>query len=210
MYLSRLLLDEKRRETMHALSCPQIIHGAVECSFDGDRDRNLWRIDRLGGNCYLLILSRQAPKLDHIAKQFGFMEPKPLWDVREYDRFLNNIEDGQTWHFRLRANPVRSSSIKGERGKVHAHVTYEQQKEWLLSRAKNLGFNLDSERFDVVDTAWLNFIKGSARKNNVTIRTSTFEGVLTVSSAELFKQTLHNGVGRAKAYGCGLLTIARI
>ena len=38
----------------------------------------------------------------------------------------------------------------------------------------------------------------------------TYEGVLTVVDAEIFKKALVNGIGREKAYGMGLLTVASI
>ena len=37
----------------------------------------------------------------------------------------------------------------------------------------------------------------------------TYEGMLTVTDAELFRQALTQGIGREKAYGMGLLTIMR-
>ena len=36
-----------------------------------------------------------------------------------------------------------------------------------------------------------------------------FEGRLKVEDADVFKDALVNGIGREKAYGMGLLTIAR-
>ena len=62
MYLSRIALDEEMRETTQLLSSPHFIHGAVERSFDGMKERNLWRIDRLKGMLYLLVLSKKEPK----------------------------------------------------------------------------------------------------------------------------------------------------
>ena len=49
MYLSRIMLDTKKRKTMYALNSPSIIHGMVEKSFCGVRQRNLWRLDNLAG-----------------------------------------------------------------------------------------------------------------------------------------------------------------
>ena len=49
MYLSRVGLDVSRRKTQIALVSPNKIHGAVEEAFARKQDRNLWRIDRLGG-----------------------------------------------------------------------------------------------------------------------------------------------------------------
>ena len=37
-----------------------------------------------------------------------------------------------------------------------------------------------------------------------------FEGVLTVTDADAFRNALVNGIGREKAYGMGLLTIAGV
>ena len=35
----------------------------------------------------------------------------------------------------------------------------------------------------------------------------TFEGMLKVTDAELFRKTLREGIGKEKAYGCGLMTV---
>jgi CRISPR system Cascade subunit CasE len=61
----------------------------------------------------------------------------------------------------------------------------------------------------VVHTQWEKFRKGNGGKGEVTLRTATFEGILTISDLERFRRTLLSGIGRAKAYGCGLLTIVR-
>ena len=61
MYLTRVAIDTKRRETMRALASPGILHGAVERCFTGERKRRLWRIDALQHGTYVLILSEDAP-----------------------------------------------------------------------------------------------------------------------------------------------------
>ena len=71
MYLSRVELDLTRRAAMQALVAPQKLHGAVESAFAGERRRRLWRLDRLGGKLYLLLLSEDQPDLAGIAAQFG-------------------------------------------------------------------------------------------------------------------------------------------
>ncbi|SFT43848.1 CRISPR system Cascade subunit CasE [Actinopolyspora lacussalsi subsp. righensis] len=42
----------------------------------------------------------------------------------------------------------------------------------------------------------------------VVLHTATFEGRLRVTSVELLRRALLHGIGPAKAYGCGLLTLA--
>ena len=213
MYLSRIALDTKKRETMRALALPQLLHGAVEQSFEGSRQRNLWRIDWLDDVCYLLVLSAERPDFSHVAEQFGYPDSERRWETQDYDLLLERLKSGQIWRFRLRANPVRSSSKEKDealgRGKVFAHVTQEQQRQWLITRAEACGFTLEENSFDIVHTQWMKFHKGRDGSREITLRTAAFEGVLTISDLERFKQTLLSGIGRAKAYGCGLLTIVR-
>ena len=213
MYLSRIKLDTKRRETLQALESPQLFHGAVEQSFDGSRQRNLWRTDWVGDACHLLVLSAGKPNLTRVAEQFGDVNTGISFEAKEYYPLLERLQAGQTWKFRLRANPVHSSPSEkegdGKRGKLYAHVTQEQQKMWLMKRATSYGFSLESDQFDVVHTQWVKFRKSGDSNREVTLRTATFEGVLTITDADIFRQSLVNGIGRAKAYGCGLLTIAR-
>ena len=213
MYLSRIMLNTKKRETMRALSLPNVLHGAVEQSFSEKEKRKLWRIDWLNEARNLLVLSEEAPDFTHISKQFGYPSSESPWEIKDYHLLLSRLQAGQDWHFRLCANPVRSSFKKKDkasgRGKVFAHVTQEQQRQWLLMKAETCGFILKEDEFDVVHTQWFKFNKGNDSQREVTLRTATFEGKLTIANLESFKQTLLSGVGRAKAYGCGLLTIAR-
>jgi len=45
---------------------------------------------------------------------------------------------------------------------------------------------------------------------DITYLTVNFSGILRVTDPEKFRQTLFNGIGRAKAFGCGLLLLKRI
>ena len=44
----------------------------------------------------------------------------------------------------------------------------------------------------------------------VTLRIAGFDGILEVTDAEAFRAALRQGIGPARAYGCGLLTVAPI
>ena len=44
-------------------------------------------------------------------------------------------------------------------------------------------------------------------RQSVTLLQATFEGVLTVTDAAAFRNALTKGIGRAKAYGMGMLTV---
>lgn len=218
MYLSRIALNTRRKYTMIALASSQILHAAVESSFPPSAEkegRNLWRIDQLGNTLYLLVLSTNKPDFSHIVEQFGWPSSEQKWETKEYSQLMERIKTGQRWQFRLRANPVHSvkqlndaiTQEQAKRGKVYAHVTAAQQEKWLLDRAAKHGFSLQEGSFRVVQCEVRQFLR---QLKPVTLGIATFEGILEVSDVDLFLRTLTCGIGRARAYGCGLMTIARV
>jgi CRISPR system Cascade subunit CasE len=205
MYLSRIKLNTEERATIKLLSSPQVVHATIEAAFiETQKTRKLWRLDYFKGHPYVIILSQDKPNLTQFNTQFGY--PDLPGEIRDYQKVLDILKEGQLYRFRLCANPVYSvSQGEGKRGKVMAHVTIAQQEEWLKSKSEKLGFGL--EQFAVVQHAIKHFTR---QHKYVTLSMATFEGVLQIKNVALFKNTLINGIGRAKAYGCGLLTLARL
>jgi len=210
MFLSRVELDMRRRETVRALAKLNILHGAVEQCFEGGRERRLWRLDQFKDSCFVLILSEDRPEFSGFAKQFCG-NPSNCYETKNYANFLNKKDKGEIWRFRLCANPVHSVKDGGheKRGTLYAHATEENQKKWLIERADKNGFSLSSDNFGIILGEWAKFFKGSEKKKEVSILKVVYEGLLTVTDADLFRKSLTEGIGRAKAYGCGLLTVIR-
>lgn len=208
MYLSRVELDTTRRATMVALANPQKIHGAIEASYPGERQRRLWRVDTLGGRTYLLVLSDVAPDLSDVARQYGPVGADPGYETRDYDPLLQRATDDSIWHFRLVANPVinRSNGSTGGRGHVMAHSSVQYQEQWLRDRADKNGFRICENTLVVTGSKWYRFTKNGAGKP-VSLLAVTYEGTLQVTDADRFRQMLCQGIGRGKAYGLGFLTI---
>lgn len=210
MYLSRVELDVTRRSTMMMLTAPQKMHGTVESCFCGERNRKLWRIDKLGEKLYLLLLSEDKPDLVHVIDQFGTGKPA---ESKDYEQFLQRIQPGSRWQFRLTVNPTRSKMWLDEdemaprkRGKVQACSIISDQKMWLQERAEPHGFSLEEGSFDVTNSHWIRFKKGKESRT-VSLLSVTYEGVLQITDAEKFCQLLTGGIGRGKAYGLGLMTV---
>lgn len=206
MFLSRIQLNLNSRNTMKALSSPSIFHGAVESAFSGERKRNLWRIDSLGGKMYLLLLSSSEPDLESFCEQFG--ENDVCAEIKSYDKLLERIKNGSRWRFRIVANPTKSVSRENQRGKVYPHITSDYQKKWLIEKSSKNGFLLSEDSFNIVQSKWLRFYKKESRP--VSLLSVTYEGILEVTDEELFRNALINGIGRGKAYGMGLLTVMHI
>lgn len=208
MVLSRIKLDTKNRTTMLALANPQKFHGAIESAFSGERKRNLWRIDSLGGNTYLLILSESQP--DRMDSLEQYCAVGDVCETKVYDTLLDRITAGSRWRFRLTANPTisKKSTSDDERGKVMAHVTVAQQEQWLMDRAERGGFALLPDEFCVTKSQTFSFSKHGQKRS--TLLSVTYDGILTVTDPEKFRATMVNGIGRGKAYGNGLLTVVRV
>lgn len=226
MFLSRVPLNPARTGTRKFLTSPQVTHAAVLAAFPPDRfaepanapGRLLWRIDRRDLDIDLYVVSPTEPDFTHIVEQAGW-PTTTAWTTRKYTPLLDRLTVEQQWHFRLTANPVRASVDRTEngpltRGKlVGLNVT--EQMRWLQDKSEPNGFTLgvcrsaDEEIPDVVITerSTRRFRRGSA---TVTLSTATYEGVLVVSDPEKLRSALVKGIGRAKGYGCGLLTLAPI
>jgi len=189
---------------MKAISSPQVLHAIVEGCFSQE-NRTLWRLDSLNGNMYLLIVSEYEPNFESLASQLCGNEESG--QIRDYVSFLNKIEDGQKLRFRFRGNPVYSvMQGKGERGKVKPHVSEKHKRDWLLQKSSQHGFTLEEDDFTMVDTGQQRFSRQATEKR-VELSHATFEGVLTVTDSQQFVAALSQGIGRGKAYGCGMMTV---
>ena len=147
MYLTRMELDMRRKKTMLAFANRRLFHGAVEAAFEGERKRRLWRIDRLGNACYLLIVSEDKPNLQFAFEQFGPYQKEPYWETKFYDILLDRIENGSRWQFRLTANPTISSS-KDRKDRNGESIAAQKEKED-KNKADNDTTEKDTENKDI-------------------------------------------------------------
>lgn len=222
-YFSRLRLNPTRRETRRLVASPQAMHAAVMGSHPlgsaPDEGRVLWRLDRHSTHeLDLYVVSPSQPDFTGLVEQAGW--PTLLgWDSTDYGSFLSRLAKGQQWSFRLTANPVRAVAVEGGRGRVTPHVTVAQQEQWLLGHAASWGFALSSAKpgeasVSVRERHTAGFTRatpesGGSSRGRVAITRADFVGRLEVDDVELFRHALAHGMGRAKAYGCGLMTLAR-
>ncbi len=141
MYLSRVEIDIKNRRKIKNLSHVGAFHNWVENSFPKEikfkqRSRKLWRIDKLNGKEYLLIVSSEKPDIQ-ILEKYGVQDSA---ETKYYGDFLGKLKNGQKMKFRVVLNPVISIPQRnGERGIVKPHVTIEYQMKYLLDRSEKNG-----------------------------------------------------------------------
>ncbi|MCE7081877.1 type I-E CRISPR-associated protein Cas6/Cse3/CasE [Streptomyces sp. ST2-7A] len=287
MYLTRFRFNTRRTGARRVLSSPRVLHACVMSSYadalpsDADGPRVLWRVDRPApAEVFLYVVGPDRPDLTHLVEQAGWPET-PRWETREYAPFLDRLTAGDTWAFRLTANPVHHIRRKdGEPTKPTAHRVPAHQLRWLTERQEAAGFRvlpraphrrpeppaglddpaLDEKtrrdlraryalralevvvhdrrdhRFDkprraddrrdgtggerdgdaaahdpflsLTDPAPGGETADGRKPGPVTMVTATFDGRLEVTDPDALRRTLTLGLGRGRAYGCGLMTLA--
>lgn len=220
MFLTRMQINPRRRGARKLIGSPHAMHAAVNAAFPDARPtaegRILWRLDVHSDQRVLLfVASPDRPDFTHLVEQAGWPTTE-AWSTQPYEPLLGSLRAGQRWQFRLTANPVHSARRDGWADtKPLGHITVKQQEQWLLDRAPKLGFALapvgqqtEESEYDLalVDRSVRRFRRNS---DAVTLATATFEGQLEIADPALMSRALTRGVGRGKAYGCGLLTLAR-
>lgn len=225
MFLTKIDLAPERRLARKYLGSPQAMHAVVMGATGGNigdgPGRVLWRVDR-GTTTALYILSPLEPDCSQLVAEVGAAGTQAR--TLDYSPFLASLDAGQLWAFRLAANPSYSASRgPGVRGQRYGHVTVEQQRQWLVERAPRHGFELmpvdhvDDEGNDgavmIVHRERPVFNRRRSEgegRDRVTINRTVYEGVLRITDPDSLRRALIAGIGRSKAYGCGLMTLARV
>lgn len=209
MYLSRVKIDINNRRKIKDLNHLGAYHKWVEDSFPdeveaGYRSRKLWRIDPIGNDSYLLVLSREKPDFERLEK-YGV---RGSAETKDYTRLLDLLRAGDKLRFRLVLNPVVSLSsgkASGKRGRVIPLVTVDQQLNFLRERTQKHGFSIRDDEVMITSRGF----EILRRKDQKPLRICkvAYEGLLTIEDLDLFTRALIHGIGKKKAYGCGLLTV---
>lgn len=207
MFISRVKIDLYNRKKTKDLSCVDAYHNWVERSFpieisQKSRTRKLWRIDTINNEDYLIIVSEEKPDINWL-EMYGVTGST---EIRKYDGFISMLKNGMRLRFRIALNPVKTfSNGKGRRGRTKPLYKIDDQIIYLLERAEKNGFLINKEEFSVVERSYV--ILKKSEKKFVKLNKAIYEGVLTVSNIDIFKNILKIGIGKHKAYGFGMMTV---
>lgn len=226
MYFS-LITPEPGREIAAAHEWMQDAYGEHQWLWkffpapDGSPRDFLFRRSDLGDMPRFYVLSRRQPR--------GFSS---AWSVRSRE-FAPRLEIGDELQFELRANPVVTVSSNGK-SKRHDVVMQKKKRllqehgfaswedwcsedrpslyalaretcgRWLIERGERLGFAVDEQSLSV-DA----YQQHRGKKETLRFSTVDFSGTLTVQDPTAFTGAICNGVGHAKAFGCGLMLVRR-
>jgi len=216
IYLSQLVLNRQSRQVQGELRDPYQMHRTLSKAFgDGEgtlfSPRPLFRIvEGRNSSLRLLVQSRSRPDWDRLTVSGSYLAEPPAPAKELNLHFCVR----QRLRFRLRANPtVRrvfgGPAPEGEPKKSGMRVGVygeENQREWLARKADQGGFRVVDCR--VADRG----LQVSRRRNGAPPLRHLcvdYEGILEVTDPETFLFVLESGIGSAKAFGFGLLSVAR-
>jgi CRISPR system Cascade subunit CasE len=163
----------------------------------------LIRVDRKEEAYRVIILSRSVPRKPDWCPTACFGTKTIPDDYFQYARY----------RFSLLANPtkkLRVDNADGTRKKNGRRTPILKREElltWLQRKATSGGFSVELDSLRTLPRGREFFHKPDAHGTHNAIE---FQGELVVLDAAQFRATVATGVGSAKAFGFGLLTIAPV
>jgi len=219
MYLSRLILNPRARTVQKELANVYELHRTLMSAFPDDlpkHERTLFRVDTdpRTGVPTLLVQSHTQPDWSDLAQRERFLLPEAHWPPHIFANpavksFELDFAPGQNLIFRLRANPTVKHSEPGERqGRRDPLYREEEQRAWLERKGEHGGFHI--QRLSLIQEG--NQLAWKPRQNDgkrkLTHYAVRFEGLLQVTAPDALWRTVQNGIGSAKSFGFGLLSLA--
>jgi CRISPR system Cascade subunit CasE len=234
MYLSRLMLDPRHRRVQSELARPYELHRSILSAFPSQiaaDERVLYRLDAgaQGQQLALLVQSQGAPDWGWAESLPGYLLPGAGPEVKVVELALRK---DQVLAFRLRANPtVKKATHEAEPTPVPGYLDQakrrhkqgakqpgdngirlglakeEDQRNWLARKGTQCGFRVLSAQI-VPEGLQVGHSGRGGEIRRLAHLAVRFEGVLQVTDADLMHQAVRNGVGSAKAFGFGLLSLA--
>ncbi|MFV0508132.1 MAG: type I-E CRISPR-associated protein Cas6/Cse3/CasE [Shewanella algae] len=144
----------------------------------------------------ILILANRKPA-DVVEGQHGEVHSKPIpMSFLEYDQY----------RFKVIVNPTRRNSASRKLVAVRGR---DEVGQWFTERAaSSWGFTVSPLHLQVDRIEVLQFKDKQQRQ--VTIGQAHVQGQLRITDKDKFASSFTQGLGRARAYGCGLLQIVPI
>ncbi|GAA1314541.1 type I-E CRISPR-associated protein Cas6/Cse3/CasE [Saccharothrix xinjiangensis] len=216
MFLTKLTINVRSREFRRDFANIHDLHRTVMSLYpaiDGDVPARqahgvLWRLDPTHTGYTVYVQSRPEPTWSKLPRGYT----TTATEVRPLQPVLDAITPGRRLSFRLLANATQDTrpvNLKGKTRRV-AHHKSEDQIGWLIGKGEQHGFIIPTARDGQPDVAPSPVPRMTGRKDEATITVDPvrFDGHLVVTDRTAFTHALITGIGRAKAYGCGLLSLA--
>jgi len=207
VFLSRLILNPRSRRAQQERADLYQLHRTVMRAFPEvlpSDERVLFRLedDQLANGLIVLVQSHYPPNWNWLEAESAVGYLLPTADPNPWVKSFEPVFFvGQRFIFRLRANPT----VKRD-GKRVALLRETEQLQWLERKAATGGFALDSVRIQC-----RGYAQGMTRERQwLKLSDIQYDGSLQVTDTGLFWSSVADGVGSAKGFGFGLLSLAPV
>ena len=205
MHISRLTLN-RSRAAMLWLSNPYRVHQRLIMACGND-PRLLFRIETDEQKSQVLAQTHNAPAWNTAFDEFDVLLHEP-----EHKIFNPVLVNEGLYRFRLLANPTAKKTFEkddGEKHKTRLGIFKESdQIDWMKRKLSESGAELMNWRVNPRGMVYSH--KNPQKDKQTQVHYAVlFEGILRVIHSEQLLQSLQTGIGPAKGYGFGLLSLAR-
>lgn len=203
MHLTRLWLDPLAAQARRDLADPYDMHRTLVRAFVVDETqtppRFLWRLEASSAWCdpQLIVQSNQPGNWTWLNEMSGYLKKSVETKAVAIDTLL---KPDARCRFRLLANPTVTRD-----GKRYGLTSEEAQLAWLSRQGERCGFHVEMALVTASDK--LVSRKGQVR---IQLQRALFEGILRARDVTALDNAVQAGIGPGKAFGCGLLSLARV
>lgn len=204
LWLSRIVVAPTSAGAQRVLHDPYMTHQALLAAFPSKRDggagRLLFRVEPEVRNSKVTILVQSEVEPDWSKTAFQQLLPAAAGASKALDLAF---PAGQKLRFRLRANPT----VKRD-GKRLGRLGDDQQQAWFERKLRAGGMRLEAAV--LVDEGFVRGIKAAAAQpRTLTFLSVRADGVLAVVNPDQAVECVRVGIGSAKGFGFGLLSLGR-
>ncbi|ORT47877.1 type I-E CRISPR-associated protein Cas6/Cse3/CasE [Frankia sp. KB5] len=205
-WLVQIHVDERHREARRELADVDRLHKILMKLLPDDLGDDaralaglLFRVEQRAAATRLLVQTRLEPDLRRLPVGYARADVRPLGP------FLEKLAAGACVHYRITANPVKRGGrhAGAQSGKI-IPLRGADADAWWSRRAADCGLALRT----LVGTPLDDVTGGRDGGGRVRHALTRFDGVGVIVDPDAARRAVLDGVGRAKSYGAGLLSLA--
>lgn len=202
MYLSHLTMQLSSPGARQALRNCQDMHRTLMKAFDCSREEAslIYRLFKTDESIYIYTQSAVKPQWERIEKN-GFHCVK----MQDITPLLDTFQNEMPLRFSLLACPAKKVKGEGKNSKRVLLRSTEERIAWLSRQGEKCGFKV----LEAHEAAKEQLLFGTKSSGEFYLAGVSFEGLLCITDAALFRRAFQQGIGSEKAYGLGLLMVKR-
>lgn len=212
LWLTRIVPDTRSQDARRDLAGAIGMHRRIMSLFPSDAGPDprarfgiLFRTEDTPTGPNLLIQSTHKLDTSLLPDDYGTALTRPL------DALIDAIRPGLTIRYRCAASPVRKPGTT-TRALYNlppvVPLTGSAADEWWLRQADQSGLKPLTHHSHPLDAVRGNRRPDDAPAQRIRHARTQFDGTAAIIDPDQLRAAVLNGIGRGKAYGCGLLSIA--